>query len=145
MQGPTTEAVGRLQTGHHLPISFQLSASFILLRSHRLPSGIHPVAVLHSQASWKALIIHPLRFPLSCLTSHVLRVQTANDMAHHGEPSHSIRIPPSEEYTRNQQIRLCPFLILFFCYNSNRKTNKYFTEFDFIYHLFHCLDVILLL
>lgn len=78
MQGPTAEPVGRLRTGHHLPVSFQLSASFILLRSHCFPSGIHPVAVLHSQASWKAQIIHPLRFPLSCLTSRMLKVQRAD-------------------------------------------------------------------
>lgn len=95
MQGPTAEPVGRLRTGHHLPISFQLSASFILLRSHRLPSGIHPVAVLHSRASWKAQIIHPLKFPLSRLTSRMLRVQTADDVAHHVS-SVSFHMDPTE-------------------------------------------------
>lgn len=129
MQGPTAEPVGRLRTRHHLPISFQLSASFILLRSRRLPSGIHPVAVLHSQASWKAQIIHPLKFSLSRLTSRMLRVQTADDVAHHVS-STSFHTDPTERGIHQKSIHsiksFCgPFflLLLFFKTVTEKHTN----------------------
>lgn len=117
---PTAEPVGWLQTGHHLPVSFQLPALFILLRSHRLPSGINRVAVLHSHVikmprppgkrrsfiPW-ASSFHALP-PICCM----LRAQTANDQGPHGDPGHSILISLSEGwFMRPKHTSQVPFFI----------------------------------
>lgn len=120
---PTAEAAGWLQTGHHLPVSFQLPALFILLRSHHLPSGINRVAVLHSHTikmprppgkrrsfiPW-ASSFHALP-PICCM----LRVQAANDQAPHGDPGHSILISLSEGWFMGHKCTYSTkFLFLFY-------------------------------
>lgn len=116
-----TDRAGTNRRGHRWAANWAPSAHFIPVVCFIHPLEVSSPSLRHPSSGCppftgllEAQIIHPLRFPLSCLTSHVLRVQTANDVAHHGNPSHSIRIPPSQEYTRNQPIRLCPFLVFFF-------------------------------
>lgn len=120
---PTAEPVGWLQTGHHLPVSFQLPALFILLRSHRLPSGINRVAVLRSHVikmprppeerrsfiPW-ASSFHALP-PICCM----LRAQTANDQGPHGDPGHSILISLTKGWFMSQK---CTYHSLFFKLNT---------------------------